>query len=75
MYYYKGFWAMEVHEEEGFPCDAVIPFMSGFGGLTVAILPHNVVYYIMGDHDEFVWLGAVKALAELPGFCGEAVSP
>ncbi len=75
VYYYKGFWAMEVHEEEGFPCDAVIPFMSGFGGLTVAILPHNAVYYIMGDHDEFVWLGAVKALAGLPGFCGEAVSP
>lgn len=69
VFYFKGFWAIEVGPQDGFPCEAVIPFLSGFGGLTVAILPNDAVYYVIGDGDEFLWLDAARELATRPGFC------
>ncbi len=67
--YHRGFWSIEVDETLGFPCRAHIPFMSGFGGITVAMLPNGAVYYVFADDGEFTWLGAARELAKLGAFC------
>ena len=67
--YHRGFWALEVGPEQGFACAARIAFMSGFGGITVAMLPNGVVFYQFADGGEFLWLEAARELAELGDFC------
>lgn len=69
VWYHRGFWGLEVDESMGFPCRRVIPFMSGFGGITVALLPNGATYYVFKDDAEFEWLGAAVELAKLGDFC------
>ena len=55
-YHYKsGIWAKDLSAVVSFS-EAWIPFMSGYGGITVAMLPNNTVYYYFSDNDEFVWM-------------------
>ena len=70
LYYHRGFWALEVTRAQGFPCDRRIPFMSGFGGITVVMLPNGAIYYVFSDNAEFSWLESVRELAKLGDFCG-----
>ena len=43
--------------------------MSGFGGITVVLLPNGAIYYVFSDNAEFAWLSAAAELAKLGGFC------
>ena len=69
LYYHRGFWALEVTRAQGFPCDRRIPFMSGFGGITVVLLPNDAIYYVFSDNAEFAWLSAARELSKLGDFC------
>jgi hypothetical protein len=44
--------------------------MSGFGGITVVMLPNGAIYYVFSDNAEFSWLESVRELAKLGDFCG-----
>jgi hypothetical protein len=53
--YNNGFWAKHVTTAE-FPqtsCDFWMPYMSGWGGITVAMLPNGVSFYVFGDQHEY----------------------
>ena len=67
--YHRGFWSLDVTTAQGFPCDRRIAFMSGFGGITVVLLPNGAIYYVFSDNAEFAWLSAAAELAKLGGFC------
>jgi hypothetical protein len=64
--YFHGFWAWNVASAtSGSPiCSATrwIPYMSGFGGIGVVMLPGNMVYYFVSDNKEY---GFRKTLIEL----------
>jgi hypothetical protein len=60
--YNNGFWGREFTTDEGYACDFWVPFASGFGGITVALMPNGVTYYYFSDNDEFSW---VEAVAEI----------
>ncbi len=67
--YNDGFWATRV---DGLPgCDApvFVPFMSGFGGITIALLPNGVTYYYFSDGNEFRFRRAMLAAANLQPYC------
>jgi hypothetical protein len=70
LYYNKGFWAKRFEGKE-FGCaeDLWIPFMSGFGGITVVLLPNDAMYYYFSDGNEFQWDLAVEASNKLKPFC------
>ena len=36
-------------------CSFWIPFMSGYGGITVAMAPNGATYYYFSDNEEFSW--------------------
>lgn len=42
-----------------------VPFMSGFGGITVAMMPNGGTYYYFSDDNEFAWSAAVKESSKL----------
>ncbi len=57
--YNNGFWAHEFTTDDGYACNFWVPFMSGYGGITVAMMPDGVTYYYFSDNGDFDWYDAV----------------
>lgn len=69
--YNNGFWAKQLTPSE-FPqygCSFWVPFMSGYGGITVAMMPNGATYYYFSDNDEFAWYAAVHEAGKLAAHC------
>ncbi|MDA7701334.1 beta-lactamase family protein [Gammaproteobacteria bacterium] len=70
IYYNNGFWS-KVFDKDIFGCqkDVWIPFMSGFGGITFALLPNGMSYYYFSDGYVYSWEEAVVAAHTMRPFC------
>jgi len=69
--YNNGFWAKNMTPSE-FPqysCSFWVPFMSGYGGITVAMMPNGATYYYFSDNEEFSWYNAVHEANKLSPHC------
>lgn len=69
--YNNGFWAREwtPSESRQYSCSFWTPFMSGFGGITVVLMPNGSIYYYFSDNNEFSWYDAVNELNKLRPMC------
>ncbi|WP_231758563.1 choice-of-anchor D domain-containing protein [Microbulbifer elongatus] len=68
--YNNGFWAHEVSSNmSGCSNPLWLPFMSGYGGISVLILPNNSVYYFFGDDDEYLWMDAAQEAHAIRSLC------
>lgn len=47
--YQHGFWARNLQAELGCEAPTWVPFLSGFGGITVALFPNGVAWYNVAD--------------------------
>lgn len=72
--YQHGFWAWNAASTLGCASDAWVPFMSGYGGIIVAMFPNGIVYYYFSDGGEFRWADAAREANHLRPFC-EVVKP
>ncbi|HRD27008.1 MAG TPA: hypothetical protein PLO65_01775, partial [Caulobacter sp.] len=69
-YRYKGgFWARNIGGPLGCPAPVWTPFMSGFGGISVVLLPGGVTYYYFGDSGVFDWAPAAVEAARIKDMC------
>ncbi|MBE0682280.1 MAG: hypothetical protein IH589_10230 [Anaerolineales bacterium] len=69
--YNNGYWAKNMTPSE-FPqytCSFYVPFMSGYGGITVAMAPNGATYYYFSDNEEFSWYTAVNEMDKLAPMC------
>jgi len=69
--YHNFFWGKHMTPTE-FPrykCDFWVPFMSGYGGNIVLLLPNGAVYYIFSDGNEFIWYAAVEEINKIAPLC------
>ena len=69
-YRYKtGFWARNLAAPLG--CDQPLwtPFMSGYGGISVVMLPGDMTFYYFGDSGIFDWSPAAVEAAKIKGLC------
>lgn len=68
-YYNNGFWGHNA--QTGLSCGSAawIPFMSGFGGITVLLLPNDTVYYYFSDNDTYLWMEAAQESAKIRSLC------
>jgi hypothetical protein len=57
--YNNAFWSHEFTTDDGYACDFWVPFMSGYGGITVAMMPNGVTYYYVSDNGDFDWYDAI----------------
>lgn len=75
--YNIGVWAKDYSstDDPSFKTPFTVPFMSGFGGITVAMMPNGSSYYIFSDNDEFVWAPAVVQSAKLASMTDGASCP
>lgn len=69
--YNNAFWAKNMTPSE-FPqysCSFWVPFMSGYGGITVAMMPNGATYYYFSDNEEFSWYNPVHEANKLSPYC------
>lgn len=69
LYYNKGYWALRVDSLPGCTGERYIPFMSGYGGIILALLPNGVSYYYFSDSYQFSFRRALNEAAKIRGFC------
>jgi len=68
--YNNGFWAYDVGPVLGCESEVWVPFMSGFGGITIVMFPNGVVYYYFSDSYVFSWKSAIVASNLIGEMCG-----
>jgi hypothetical protein len=69
--YHLGFWAKQWNSSEfrQYTCSFWTPFMSGYGGITVVLVPSGSVYYYFSDNNEFSWYDAVNESNKIVPIC------
>lgn len=67
--YHNGFWAYNAAHALGCKDEVWIPYMSGFGGLQVVMLPNGTVYYYVSDGREYRWAVAAAESNRIKRFC------
>jgi hypothetical protein len=70
--YQHGFWARNLRAVLGCAHDTWVPFMSGFGGISVVLFPNGVVYYNFADDAlpaSFDWAVPAREARKLGDFC------
>jgi hypothetical protein len=68
--YNNGFWAHDVGGRmPGCSGELWIPFMSGYGGITVLVLPNGSAYYYFSDDDTYLWMDAAQAAHGIRSLC------
>lgn len=69
IYYKNGFWAKKFENIPGCKDPVWIPFMSGFGGISIVLIPNGMVYYYFSDNNEFSWTKAVLEAHRIKNIC------
>jgi hypothetical protein len=67
--YQHGFWAHDVSRDIGCGHPAWVPFMSGYGGIVVALFPNDTIYYYFSDGGTFNWRRAAIEANRIRSFC------
>jgi hypothetical protein len=76
--YQHGFWAWNAQQALGCQEPTWIAFMSGFGGITVALMPNGIDYYYFSDGNVLSWARAAAEADRMRPFCrrrGGAATP
>ena len=71
-HYNNGFWAQDFMQrrQPAYTSPFSVPFMSGFGGITVALMPNGSSYYVFSDNNEFAWRDVVSESNKLAPMTG-----
>jgi hypothetical protein len=70
--YQHGFWARNLRPVLNCAHDTWVPFMSGFGGISVVLFPNGVVYYNFADDAlpaSFNWAAPAREVRKLGDYC------
>jgi hypothetical protein len=68
-YYRHGFWSYDAQTLLGCNRPVMIPFMSGYGGISVVMMPNDTVYYIFSDGGKFAFTGVVLESHRIRSMC------
>lgn len=67
--YNYGFWGLEVGHSLGCKQEKWLPFMSGYGGISVVMVSPDILYYNFSDNYKHIWLDVIKELHQQFEFC------
>lgn len=67
--YDNGFWIWKA--DEALSCNAplYIPYMSGFGGIVVGLLPNDMIFYAFSDNNDYAMTNSAKELNKIRSMC------
>lgn len=68
--YNNGFWAYQVGDKlPGCKGEVWVPFMAGYGALTLLVLPNGSSYYYVSDDERPLWLDAAQEAHRIRSLC------
>lgn len=67
--YQNGFWARNVASIVGCPGEVWVPFLSGYGGVSVVLFPNGVTYWVVSDGHDHSWVEAARAVHRIRSLC------
>lgn len=67
--YNNGFWALDLGHYLNCKQQKWIPFMSGYGGITIAMISPDILYYNFSDNNQFEWLDIAIELNKQFSLC------
>lgn len=67
--YQHGFYGRDFGPDIGCADPAWVPYMSGYGGIIVALFPNGTVYYYFSDGDSFRWRSAAIESDRIRSYC------
>lgn len=67
--YARGFWAHDISRYIGCAEPVWVPYMAGFGGLTVLLMPNGLVYYYVSDGGAYRWARAAIEAHRMRPMC------
>lgn len=67
--YQHGFWAYDVSKALVCKEPLWLPFMTGYGGISVVMMPNDTIYYYFSDSGKFRWLDVAKASHAIRAMC------
>ncbi|NMH60263.1 choice-of-anchor D domain-containing protein [Alteromonas ponticola] len=71
--YQHSVWAYDLSASTQLNCTTPswVPYLSGFGGIGVVMLPNDMVYYYVSDNKEYGFTTTVKELNKISPVCGQ----
>ena len=69
--YKNGFWGWNISRAINCPSAVWVPFLSGFGGISIAMFPNGVIYYYFSDGHEYAWRQAALGANAITPMCGK----
>jgi hypothetical protein len=69
--YQNGFWAYDLSASTQVACSnpTWVPYMSGFGGIGLVLLPNGMLYYYVSDNSEYGFTKTLKELDKIAPVC------
>lgn len=70
--YNNGFWYYDIKQAgTSYGCSASkwIPYMSGYGGISVVLFPNGMVYYQFSDNGQLTWSKTALELNKIAAIC------
>ena len=60
----SGPWTSTASDDPAYASPFSVPFMSGYGGITVTLMPNGSSYYVFSDNNEFGWSATVMGVEQ-----------
>lgn len=70
--YRNGFWGFDEADRIDCPVETWVPFMSGYGGIVVAMFPNGSVYYYFSDSGRHAFKNAAAEANKALNYCKES---
>jgi hypothetical protein len=67
--YNNTFWADRFTSPDGYECTFYVPYMAGYSGNIIALLPNGVTYYYFSDNREFNFRDAIHETYQIAPIC------
>ena len=71
--YNNGLWYYDINGDQShdYGCSSAswIPYMSGYGGISMVLLPNNMIYYHFSDNDSYRWSNSAFELHKIIPLC------
>jgi hypothetical protein len=73
IHYNHGFWGKHFTRREypSLKCKFWVPYMVGYGGISIVLLPNGATFYVFSDSQEFTWENAVLEIAKVKPYCSQ----
>jgi hypothetical protein len=67
--YTNSFWKQNISDYLGCENATWLPYMSGYGGIAIVLVKHNIQYYYFSDSNQHNWREAIKELNKITPLC------